>query len=115
MERVSGALRGREHDGVRVVEVLHYGAVWIDPKYLVVWLLLEGRPENEIPAWLTITPDLVPSMRPEHVDYDWLLDLRTEVHTAFQDGGWPSPEGPTVSVDSRNRVAEGGGPWNYFR
>lgn len=115
MKSVSRALHGREHDGLWIVEVLHYGAVWIDPKYLVVWLLLEGRPDDEIPAWLTITPDLLPSMRPEQVDYDWLLGLRSEVHKAFQDGGWPSADGPTVCVDSRHRVAEGGGPWSYFR
>jgi hypothetical protein len=115
MARVRDALRGREHEGLRIADVLHYGAVSIDPNHLVVWLLLEGGPDDEIPAWLRIVPTLVPSMRPEHVDYDWLLGLRSEVLKAFQDGGWPSPENPIVCLDSLHRVVDGGGPWIYFR
>ena len=114
MKRLAPTLRGREHDGVRVAAVVHYGAVSIDAKHLVVWLLLEGRPDDQIPEWLTLTPTLVESLRPPHVDYDWLLALRSEVMEAFQDAGWPDPDGPSFCVDSEHRVSTGGG-WNYFR
>lgn len=107
-------LKGREHDGVRVATVFHYGAVDIDPKNLIVWVLLEGRPDDEIPAWLDLSPTLRTSLRPEHVDYDWLLGIRSEIQRAFRDAGWPDPAGPDVAVDSEHRVDAGGG-WNYFR
>ncbi|GCE77095.1 hypothetical protein [Cellulomonas biazotea] len=114
VRRVGRRLTGRERDGVRVAMVFHYGAVTLDPKHLVVWLLLDGRPSDELPEWLAVTPTLLPSLRPESVDYEWLLALRTEICDAFRDAGWPDPDGVDVLVDSAERVKAHGG-WNYFR
>lgn len=113
VRRLSRRLTGRTYYGLRVAAVFHYGAVTLDPNHLVVWLLLEGRPDADLPAWLSITPALPPSMRPTSIDYDWLLALRAEVCSAFREAGWPESDHIHVSVDSEHRVRAGGG-WDYF-
>jgi hypothetical protein len=117
-EQVVGRLRddltGREHHGAGVASVFHYGAVDIDPRHLVVWILLAGRPDEQIPAWQHVSPQLLRHLRPTHIDYDWLLSLREVIGAAFRVARWPDPDGPTVMVDSEHRVESQGG-WNYFR
>lgn len=113
MARVRELLTGREHDGMSVRGFFHYGAVDIDPSHLVVWLLMEGRPDDQIPEWLLVAPDLEPSSLPVPGDHAWLLELRDEVVEEFRRGGWPRPEGPRVLVDSSHRVKAGGG-YRYF-
>lgn len=115
MNRVRRSLVGRERDGVAVAVVTHYGAVDTDARHLVVWLLLVGRPDDQLPEWLVLSPDLTPRQRPPHVDYAWLLELRAEVVRAFAGVGWPDPDGISVQVDSKHRVDAAGGNWNYFR
>ncbi len=113
MRRLIRSLRGREHDGLKVVALLHYGAVDIDPRHLVVWMLLDGRPDDQIPAWLRVSPLLIESLRPTDIDYSWLLDLRSEVQEAFRKARWVDPDNVTVMVDSAHRVERSG--FNYFR
>src|SRR5262249_19906203 len=57
------ALVGRSHDGAQIVTVFHYGAVDIDPKHLVVWILLDGPRSDEVPEWLSVGPLLRESLR----------------------------------------------------
>ena len=75
--------------------------------------MLGGRPTEEIPAWLVLNPDLEPGLRPPHVDYEWLLELRSVVVDALVSRGWPVPD-PDVAVDSADRVATNGG-FLYFQ
>jgi len=108
------ALVGLESNGVHVASVFHYGAVDIDPKHLVVWVLLSGRPDDELPAWLRVTPGLLPGLRPKGIDFDWLLGLREVVVRELAKRRWPSGDVVDVMVDSEHRVESSGG-WNYFR
>lgn len=108
------ALVGLESNGVRVASVFHYGAVDIDPKHLVVWVLLSGRPDEELPAWLRVTPRLLPDLRPKGVDFDWLLELREVVVRELAKRRWPEADSVDVMIDSEHRVETNGG-WDYFR
>jgi hypothetical protein len=107
-------LVGLESNGVRVASVFHYGEVDIDPKHLVVWVLLSGRPDEELPAWLRVTPSLLPDLRPKGIDFDWLLGLRYVVVRELAKRRWPSADVADVMVDSQHRVETNGGR-NYFR
>ncbi|MBD7998654.1 hypothetical protein [Oerskovia gallyi] len=113
MRRLNRTLRGREHDGLKVVALLHYGAVDIDPRHLVVWILLGGKPDDQIPAWLRVSPLLIESLRPTTIDYTWLLALRSEVQGAFRAARWADLDNIAVMVDSEHRVATSG--FDYFR
>jgi hypothetical protein len=96
------------------VTVFHYGAVDINPKYLVVWILLDGPRSDEVPEWLSVSPVLLESLRPEYPDYDWLLSVRAEVVSAFEEHDWPNASAISVNVESEPRVAASGG-WFYFK
>ena len=113
MRRLTRSLRGREHDGLKVVALLHPGAVDIDPRHLVIWILLDGRPDDQIPAWLRASPLLIESLRPTTIDYAWPLDLRSEVQEAFRAARWADLDNIAVMVDSEHRVSMSG--FDYFR
>ena len=66
---LADALVGRSQHGAQIVTVFHYGAVDIDPKHLVVWILLDGPRSDEVPEWLSVSPLLLESLRPEYPDY----------------------------------------------
>jgi hypothetical protein len=114
---LSMSLVGKSHGEVAVRSLLSYGAVDIDPKHLVVWVLLDGPPSNELPAWFapadgewsadpqqsTLDPDLV----------TWMRDVREEIRAAFDHSDWPSAQRVSVVFDSAERVEEAG--FNYFR
>jgi hypothetical protein len=113
-ERVVAACRarlvGRSLDGARVCSVLHYGAVDIDPRHLVVWILLDGRGAEQVPGWYApgSGADLPPGWDAA------LVALADEVRTAFAQDAWPDPASIRVLVDADARVRAGGG-WSYFR
>lgn len=94
----------------RAATVFHYGAVDIDPKHLVVWVLLSGAPDH-IPAWYFPHRDPVPRS-------DELLAeihaMRAIVVDCFADSEWPDAEHIHVGFDSSERVAANGG-WHYFK
>jgi hypothetical protein len=75
---------------------------------------LSGKPVHGIPEWLHVTPHVKPDLRPEGIDFDWLLHLRTLVIREFERVSWPDPEWVDVMVESAHRVKTEGG-WNYFR
>jgi hypothetical protein len=114
VRRARKALSGQQSDGMRVAHVFHYGEVDIDPKHLVVWVLLAGKPDEEIPAWQLVAPGTPPDQRPEGIDFDWLLGLRDVVVRELAKQRWPSAEAVEVMVDSEHRVRANGG-WSYFR
>ncbi|WP_199423234.1 hypothetical protein [Actinotalea solisilvae] len=108
------ALIGREHDGVRVDSVWHYGAVDLHTAHLVVWIMLGGRPLEELPEWFTIGPDPSDPAKARAVDPAWLHSLRQVVVDAFAAQGWPEPDRVHVLTDSSDRAASQGG-WFYFK
>lgn len=116
--RVVGEAReflvGSHHEGVRVDAVFHYGAVDIDPRHLVVWILLSGKDDDQLPEWLAV--QFGPAQQPDScpIDYQWLVELRTEIVRRFAEADWPTPEQIAVYADSSHRVKAHGG-WFYFK
>jgi hypothetical protein len=97
---------------IRFASALWYGAVDIDPKYLVVWVLLAG-PADRIPTWF------FPATDEPGDGYDAELltaihDMRAIVVAAYQEAGWPDAAAVKVGFDSTERVAAQGG-FAYFK
>jgi len=104
---VKGAFPGR------VASVFSYGAVDIDPKYLMVWVMLEG-PEDRLPKWFLPSP-LREVAEPDSFGLlDDLYAMQRLVREAFERVEWPQWEHVDVGFESEERVRNSGG-WNYFR
>ncbi|KQR98108.1 hypothetical protein ASG12_14210 [Williamsia sp. Leaf354] len=114
MDSVRTDLVGTTHGRVTVDSVLHYGAVDLDPDNLVVWVLLTGLDDEELPEWLTLTLDRWDVWQSAAVDRTWLAQVRDAVITKFQALDWPNARAMMINVDSARRVGMNGG-WNYFR
>lgn len=115
--RLRRRLVGERSGKFRVEACIHYGAVDIDPKYLVVWLLLAGAPDGELPEWLNPGAPIDHPERNQQLDPSllaWLEDLRRAVREEFEAASWPSACEIDVLFDSERRVREGGGFW-YFK
>lgn len=111
--RARSLLLSEHHRGVRVDACFHYGAVDISHGNLVVWVLLTGAPDSELPAWFTpedtrrrskFDPDLVA----------WMEHLQRTVRSEFAALRWPQADSVRVLFDSEHRVRECGG-WKYFK
>jgi hypothetical protein len=111
VSEAEAALRGAERGGVRVDGLFHYGAVDLDPQLLVVWILLSGKPDDQLPEWMPVVPAEVNPVCP--IDYDWLVELRGRIVRRFQAAGWPRPQDIAVYADGSHRVDAAGG--HYFK
>jgi hypothetical protein len=101
-----------------VKTVFSYGATDIDPKHLVVWVLLAG-PAEAIPAWLFPPTGsewhLDESRTPEQRELIRLiLEMAAGVRDCFREAGWPDADHVSVGFDSAERVESKGG-WTYFK
>ena len=109
-------LEGSVRNGVHVESVFWYGAVELGTENLVVWILLAGAPDGDLPEWYFPVPgqlvgiqnELAPSLR------EWLEEMREAVQAEFATVGPPDPIRVSVGFDSANRVAAAGG-LAYFR
>jgi len=100
--------------GDLVADVFHYGAVNIDTRNLVVWVIL-SLPRNVLPEWCfnpaaeaLLGGVTAPDLRAK------LLDMQAGVRSWFSRLGWPEPDHIAVGFESDERVRAGGG-WAYFK
>ena len=101
---------------VKVDHVWWYGAVEIDPKHCVVWIMMSGSDSERIPAhWSARDEKSVrrarESLRAE--DCHWLEELAGIVEGEFRACGWEW-QTPRIGVESVERVKRDGG-FDYFR
>jgi hypothetical protein len=93
--------------------LFHYGAVDIDSKYLVVWVILTGGRDEELPEWSTPeSAGLQSKLDPGLVS--WMEHLRQVVRDQFGAVDWPDADNVDVLFDSEHRIRENGG-WEYFK
>lgn len=112
VQRARAAMAQERLGEVFVKTAIWYGAVDINPKYLVVWILLAGADDDELPKWASPESATDSGMDP-HVT-QWMNRLRRIVRAEFETASWPDAASITVMFDSEHRVAEGGGFW-YFK
>lgn len=92
--------------------VFHYGAVDLDPKHLVVWVLLTGVPQDDLPAWWAPEIEVPTGADPDLAE--WMRGIAAAVRNKFESVDWPDGNQVRVMFDSAERVAQGGG-WSYFK
>lgn len=119
MERLSAAAVKRADRRLRkaypelVDHVFSYGAVDLDPRHLVVWVMLKGAPDD-IPAWFfpgggrVEGEPLVTGLLPQ------IMRSTAVVREELARVGWPDANRADVGFDSCERVAQQGG-WQYFK
>ena len=105
VSEASAALIGAERDGVRVDGLFHYGAVDLDPGLLVVWILLSGKPDEQLPEWMPVIAGQPDPACP--IDW-WLVELREDIEQRFLEARWPRPREITVLANSAHRVDAAG-------
>jgi hypothetical protein len=111
--RAERQLTDQHHGDIRVFTCFYYGAVDIDPKHLVVWIILAGAPDEQLPRWSTPeTAGQQGNLDPGLVS--WLGHLRHIVRDEFAAVQWPHAGDVHVLFDSEHRVRENGG-WEYFK
>lgn len=90
-----------------------YGAVDIDPKHLVVWVLLRG-PADDLPEWFFPSGHRRRDMAEAKGLLDEVYAAVTLIRRAFDEAGWPPGAPIDVGFDSEERVEEAGG-YVYFK
>ena len=99
----------------KVSYLLWYGAVEINPKHCMVWIILSGPDSERIPAQLSLSDaDSVRRARESltESDFHWIMDVAQVVEDEFRACG-PEWQKPKRGIDSAARVKRGG--FNYFR
>jgi hypothetical protein len=95
-----GQIKGRQLGDIAVAEVFHYGAVDIETRHLVVWVMLDGEPTN-LPEWWAAADE--PTGRFPDALEKWLSQLRDEVRAEFAKRSWPDAASVDVMFDSAER------------
>jgi hypothetical protein len=119
VRRAKKLLRSRRAPSlnVKVDYVFWYGAVEIDPKHCVVWIIVAGPDSEQIPARLNpVRAEKSLRRAREHLkaeDSKWLEELAADVEEEFRVCGWEW-QTPMVGIESAERVKRGGG-FDYFR
>jgi len=102
---------------VAVESVFWYGAVDIDTKHAVVWVLLSASDPETLPAWFAPAEgDWSADPQQAAVDPEvlsWMRQVQEEVRNEFVRRGWPSTPTLSVMFDSAARVDARG--WEYFK
>ena len=92
---------GRSSQGFVIESLLSYGAVDIDTRHAVVWVLLSAADDNALPSWFS-PAEGNSSADPQQAKLDpeivsWMREVQAEVRDEYTRRGWPST--PTL-VDS---------------
>ncbi len=101
---------------LKVDNILWYGAVEIDPKYCVVWVILRGKDSEVVPPLLLVRDQKSLDRVGEKLSIkacEWLKDLAGIVEGEFRSAGWEW-QIPKIGIESAERVKRGGG-FSYFR
>ena len=101
---------------MRVDSVFWYGAVDLGTDNLVVWILLSGLPDDELPEWYFPVREQLSGIQ-GHLKAgirEWLDEMREAVQAEFEKVGWPHANRVSVGSDSSSRVQAAGG-YDYFR
>jgi hypothetical protein len=115
--RAKQRLVGNRVGTIVVDSVFHYGAVDIDPRHLVVWVLLSGADDEQLPKWffgrgVDAEQSQADRLGPELESA--LMEMQAVVRHELEAVGWPSADRARVGFDSSHRVDAGGG-WHYFK
>ena len=110
MKAARELLEQEARDGVHVESVFWYGAVELGTENLVVWVLLAGAPDDELPEWYFPVPGqlagvqtgLAPSLR------EWLDQMREAVRRSSRRSAGPirrvSRSASTARIASKQQV-----------
>ncbi len=75
----------------KVSYLLWYGAVEINPRHCVVWIILSGPDSERIPAQLTLSDENSVHQARESLtesDFHWIIDVAQVVEDEFRACGW---------------------------
>jgi hypothetical protein len=95
---------------LQIHSIFWYGAVDIDAKHCVVWVILSGPGEDQVPPWF------FPSDSNENGPFKtWAASVQSRILECFANAGWKdSWPPPRVGFESDDRVRAGGGLF-YFK
>jgi hypothetical protein len=117
VRRARERLVGTRLGSITVDSVFHYGAVDIDPRHLVVWVLLSGADDDALPEWLFIDSSGIEQSQAKRLDpqlVSRLVEVQSVVRQELDTAEWPSATHVRVGFDRSHRVETAGG-LHYFK